>query len=82
MSCAEAVSVGIEAARHLVLALGAGFEPLQALGDAIVDALVVAGLEMQAVIVAARAPVAPEQGVLADEEDRHRDRRRCRGGRS
>src|SRR5277367_770768 len=48
-----------EAARHLVFALRAGLESLQFLLDAVIDALVVAGLEMQAVVVAARAPVAP-----------------------
>ncbi len=52
-----------ESSRHLVLALRSRLEALQLLLDAILDALVVAGLEMQAVIVAAGAPVAAVQGV-------------------
>ena len=43
----------LEAARELVLALRAGLEALQAVADAVLDALVVAGLEMQAVESAA-----------------------------
>src|SRR5690606_4940999 len=54
-----------EAAHQLVLALRARFETCQAPFDAVVDALVVAGLEMQAVQFARRAPVAPEQRVAA-----------------
>ena len=46
------------------------------------DSLVVAGLEMQAVIIAAGAPVAAEQRVGADEKNRDRDRRACRCARS
>jgi hypothetical protein len=43
-----------EAAWHLVLALGSRFEALQTVLDAVFDALVVAGLEVQAVVIAAR----------------------------
>src|ERR1700734_3262160 len=41
----------LETACDLVLALRTGLEALQTLGDAVIDALVIAGLEMQAVIV-------------------------------
>src|SRR5271170_4780222 len=60
-----------ESPRHLVLALRARLEALQLVFDAILDSLVVAGLEMQAVVVAAGAPVAAEQCVLAHEEYCH-----------
>ena len=46
--------------RHLVLALRARLEALQLVLDAILDSLVVAGLEMQAVVIAAGPPVAAE----------------------
>src|SRR5580692_1211550 len=49
-----------KSARHLVLALRARLEALQLVLDAILDSLVVAGLEMQAMVVAAGAPVAAE----------------------
>jgi hypothetical protein len=65
---------GGEAARYLVLALGAGLEPRQAFPDAVLDALVVAGLEVQAVMVRGRAPVASVEGVLAAQEYRAGDR--------
>src|ERR1700716_1047143 len=57
-----------ESPRHLVLALRSRFEALQFMLDAVFDALVVAGLEMQAVVVAAGAPVAAEQGIVAHEK--------------
>ncbi len=50
-----------EAAADLVLALRAGLESPQPLADAVLDALVVARLEMQAVEVGAAAPVAAIQ---------------------
>src|SRR5215469_6548052 len=56
---------GLEAAADFVLALGTGVEMLQALADAPFDALVVAGLEVQAVIFLLRAPVAAVEGVAA-----------------
>src|ERR1700678_788152 len=61
---------GHETSRHLVLALGTRFEALQFPVDAVFDALVVAGLEMQAVIVASRAPIAAKQGIVTDEKYR------------
>src|ERR1700691_5978986 len=64
---------GHETPGHLVLALGARFEALQFPLDAVFDALVVAGLEMQAVIVAPRAPIAAEQGIVTHEKYRDRD---------
>ena len=48
----------LEAARDLVLALRARLEGGETVFDAVVDALVIAGLEMQAVIVGVGAPVA------------------------
>ncbi len=69
-----------EAAGYLVLALRAGLEACESVLDAVFDALVVAGLEMQAVVVAAGAPVAAVQRILAHEEDRERDRRPALAG--
>src|SRR6202049_3978571 len=63
-----------EPAGHFVLTLGAGLEALQVLLDAVFDSLVVTGLEMQTVVIAAGAPVAAEQSLVADEKYRHRDR--------
>src|SRR5579863_4429163 len=60
---------GLEATTDLVLALGAGVEMLQALADAVFDALVVAGLEMQAVELLFRAPVATVECVAASKAD-------------
>ena len=47
-----------QGARHLVLALRAAFEAIEAVGDAPLQRLVVAGLEVQAVDALQRAPVA------------------------
>ncbi len=47
---------GYEAAAHLVLALRAGLEARDAALDAELDALVVAGFEMQAVVLLAARP--------------------------
>src|SRR5271169_5434632 len=63
-----------ESTRYLVFALRTRLEALQIVVDAILNSLVVAGLEMQAVVVAAGAPVAAEQGVVAHEKNRHGDR--------
>ncbi len=71
-----------EAARDLVLALCAGLEPLEPFADAVVDALVVAGLEVQAVEVSAAAPVAAVQRRAAAKADRRGDRRRPGGARA
>ena len=60
----------LEAARELVLALGAGVEAREALADAEVDALVVAGLEMQLRVVLGAAPVAAVERVGADDVER------------
>src|SRR5580704_7339604 len=57
-----------EAPRHLVLALSPRLEALQFPLDAVFDPLVVAGLEVQAVKIAAGTPVAAVQGIGADEE--------------
>src|SRR6187402_3644164 len=54
---------------HLVFALRAGFETRDAALDAELDALVVTGFEMQAVVLRARAPVAAVQRLGAPEEN-------------
>ena len=61
------------AARQLVLALRAGLDHLQPLGDREVDRLVVADLEMQEGVVLDAAPVAAVKRVRADEVDRAGD---------
>src|SRR5579871_999344 len=68
---------GYESPRDLVLPLSAGFEALQSLLDAVLDALVVAGFEMQAVKIAAGSPIASVQRLAADKENGHRDRFRA-----
>ena len=57
------------AAREFVLALRAGFDPLEPVCDRIVDRLVVAELEMQKRMVLDRAPIAAIERVGADEID-------------
>ena len=64
-----------ETAGDLVLALRAGLEARDAVLDAVLDALVVAGLEVQAVELVRCAPVAAVERVAADEEHRDRDDR-------
>src|SRR5690606_29775420 len=63
-----------EAPADLVLALGAGLEPLEPFPDAVLDALVVARFEMQAVKIRKAPPVAAEEGAAAAKADRRRDR--------
>src|ERR1700720_2774545 len=58
---------GQVAARELVLALGAGLDAGEPVGDRIFDRLVVADLEMQEGVMLDRAPMAPQQRVRADE---------------
>ena len=53
----------LEAALYLVLALGTRVEALQTVFDTVLYALVVAGLEMQAIQLLLAAPVTPIQGV-------------------
>ena len=60
----------LEAARDLVLALRAGVEEREPALDAVLDALVVAGLEVQRILVSGRAPVAAVEPAAALEEDR------------
>ena len=62
------------AARELVLALGASFDPPQAVRDRVVDRLIVADLEMQKRVMLDRAPVAAIERIGADEINRARDR--------
>ena len=64
---------GLEAALNFVLALGARVEAPQPLGDGVIEALVVASLEMQEFALLAAAPVAPEQGFVVVEEKRRGD---------
>src|SRR5690606_30230764 len=63
-----------EAAGDLVLALGARLEPRQPLLDAVLDTLVIAGFEVQRVVVPVAAPVAPVERIAADVEHGRRDR--------
>src|SRR5262245_63924023 len=63
-----------EAARDLVLALRSRLEPSEPLANAVVDALVVAGLEVEAVEVGAAAPVAAVERRAAAEADCRSDR--------
>ncbi len=63
-----------EAARDLVLALGAGVKVCESALDAVLDALVVAGLEVQRVLGPGCAPVAAVQPAAALDEDRRRHR--------
>src|SRR5690606_20919828 len=61
---------GEEAPGQLVLALGARFETGESLLQAVLDALVVAGLEMQAREGDVAAPVAPVERVAAAQAER------------
>src|SRR3546814_3136095 len=63
-----------EAARDLVHALGAGLERRQSFAQAVFDALVVAGLEVQSRQLPERAPVASVQRVRAAQAQRAGDR--------
>ena len=58
-----------KAAADLVLPLGAGLENLFAGVNAVVDALVVAGLEVQGIVMAITSPIAPVQDFLTFEEN-------------
>src|SRR5690606_16904847 len=64
-----------EASADLVLPLDAGLELLQSFADAMLDALVVARLEMQAVKIREAAPVAAVKRAAALETDRRGNRR-------
>ena len=64
--CADRVSV-VKAARHLVFALGARLEARQAVTDAVIEALVVAGLEVQIVKMRVATPVSSVQRVVTDQ---------------
>src|SRR5258706_13869006 len=66
--------LGKEAARMLVLPLGAAFEERDAALDAELDRLVIAGLEVQPRHVLAAAPVAPVEGVAPEEVEGRGDR--------
>ena len=55
---------GLKSSTDLVLALRTRLEPRNAVLDAELDSLVIARLEMQAVVVCRGAPVAAEQGLL------------------
>src|SRR6185312_792830 len=61
---------GQETAGEFVQALRAGLESEQSAAQAVIDALVVAELEMQAGNLFARPPVAAVQGVAAGQEQR------------
>ena len=68
----------LETTADFVLALGARLEARDAVLDTELDALVVAGLEMQAVVIRGRSPVAAEQRILTPEKNRRCDRRAVR----
>src|SRR5258708_8230818 len=55
---------GLETTADFVLALGARLEARDAMLDTELNALVVAGFEVQAVLIGGPAPVAAEQGIL------------------
>ena len=55
------------AAGDLVRSLRAGLHVLEAVGDGVVDGLVVARLEVQKRVMLDAAPVPSEEGVAADE---------------
>src|SRR6516165_8046332 len=65
---------GLEPARHLVLPLRARLESRDAPLDAELDSLVIARLEVQAVIVGCGTPVAAVERPGPEEEDRRGDR--------
>src|SRR5690242_4754171 len=60
---------GLKAAADLVLPLSAGLEMLKTVLDTIFDALVIAGLEVQAIEVGRRTPVTPVQRVARLEKN-------------
>ena len=57
------------AARDLVLALRACFDPRYFVGERIIDGLIVAELEVQERVMLDRAPVAAEQGMRTKKVD-------------
>jgi hypothetical protein len=61
-----------QSARHLVLTLGAAFEAPVTVGDAPGERLVVAGIEVQAMHMLDRAPVATEGGLVLRVDDDER----------
>src|SRR3984893_12476145 len=65
-----------ESSWNFVLSLRAWLEPLQLLVDAILNSLVVASLEMQAVKVAPGSPITAVQRLGTHKEHGHRDRLR------
>src|SRR3546814_17647997 len=65
--------LGFKTAGELVAALYAGIEVRESAREAAVDALVVAKLEVQAVVVRVAAPVSAVERVAIFEEERHGD---------
>ena len=61
------------ATMNLVWSLCACLYPVQPMSDREIDSLVVAGLEVQAIMVFQTTPVAPEQSIITDEVQRTRD---------
>src|SRR5579859_4769581 len=59
----------LEAAADFMLPLSARIEVLKPVADAVLDALVVAGFEMQAVELLLRAPMAAVKGICAPHAD-------------
>src|SRR3569833_2167252 len=65
----------LESTADFVFALRAGLKLRDSVLDAEFDPLVIAGLEVQAVVIGRCAPVAAVEGLLRPEEDRGGDRR-------
>src|SRR3990170_2200040 len=60
-------SLGQVAARELMRALSAGLDAAKAMGNGVLDRLIIAELEVQARVMLDRAPVAPVQAIAADQ---------------
>ena len=57
-----------------MLALGAGIEAGQAVLDTVLNTGVIAGLEMEAVVVRLAAPMSAVKRIVAEHHERHPDR--------
>src|SRR5690625_1721396 len=58
---------GEVAALHLMLALGAGFDPVKAMGNGVIDRLIVTGLEVQEAVIFTATPIAAIENPAARE---------------
>src|SRR5690349_16236548 len=71
---------GEQTAGHLVLALCAAFERLEAACDAVFDHLVIASFEVQHRVMLDRTPITAVQALGVAHVERRRDRPSCAGG--